>query len=151
MRGRQRLIGNGVLVAAVATALVACGGESERTKLAKDANAICARADRALHRLNPPGVNPKAEALWLAKVVRARERELQAIRRLTPSSDLKPAVFRYVENDANVIAGLTTALARARGGETAGVTAVLDFDTGSRVRLRAAARHLGWRRCTRYV
>jgi hypothetical protein len=141
------------LTAALCTALLAgCGGSGlGRADLASKANVICGRTDKVLRHLPPPGFNVKDQALWLAKVVRAREREWQALKNLTPSSDVKPAFYRYLDNDANVIAALTTARARARGGDASGVAAVLNFDTGSSGRMRSAARHLGWRRCGRYL
>jgi hypothetical protein len=58
-------------------------------------------------------------------------------------------VFEYISNEANVIAGLTTARARARAGHLAAAESVLEFAVGSRGRMRTAARRLGWRRCAR--
>jgi hypothetical protein len=133
---------------AVALELAACGGSGlSRSDLAKQANAICVRTSAALHRSRRLGSSGQARALALADAAAARQRELNALRKLQPSPALSQPFYRYIANEANVIAGLTTAKVRARAGHLASAQAVLEFAAGSRGRMRAAARRLGWRDC----
>jgi len=141
------------LVAAVlvgAAVLAGCGSSGlDRSDLAKKANAICAQTTRALHVSRRLGSSVEARARALADASSARQRELNALRKLAPQAALNQPFYRYISNEANVIAGLTTAEIRAGAGHLAAAEAVLEFATGSRGRMRAAARRLGWWVCRR--
>ena len=141
------------LVAAVLVGmavLAGCGSSGlDRSDLAKKADAICARTSRALHDSRRLGSSVQARARALADATTARQRELNALRKLAPQAVLSQPFYRYISNEANVIAGLTTARVRASAGHLAAAEAVLQFATGSRGRMRAAARRLGWWDCRR--
>jgi hypothetical protein len=135
--------------------LAGCGGGDgtlTKAELVSKGDAICKSAHDQFAQLqkSPPSTAAEAAALT-GKLISISENELNQLRDLNVSADVKPALDRYLAAREQGIAVLKKGLAAAQNGNARAYAAAQATIAKSQVKRLRLAQAVGFRECSRPI
>jgi hypothetical protein len=145
--------GTGLVVAALAVGLAACGSSSDKTLSKSDlvakANAICSKATEAGKKIAPPTSldDPAVVAAYFDKVIPLTKKEVKDLNDLKPASDIKDDYDAYLAALGKAETLVEKVQKKAHAKDPSGKTDLQNARTG--IEIQKTARKVGIKDCER--